>query len=179
VRIGLLTREYPPEVYGGAGVHVEYLAAQLRLLTDVEVHCFGQERAGATAYRTPADLAAANPALQTLGTDLAITDGVAGCSLVHSHTWYANMAGHWAKLLHGVPHVVILAQKPPAVAEQFFLVAVKEEAEGGGIPALDVFCDLFEFRLPQMPRVQVQPLTCYGDNPKPGLFCPFLDPAAL
>jgi len=118
VRVDLLTREYPPEVYGGAGVHAEYLAAALRPLTDLRVHCFGAPRTGAeavpdpagrptvTAYPEPVELAGANPALRTLGVDLAIAAGCAGADLVHSHTWYANLAGHLAKLLHGVPHVV-------------------------------------------------------------------------
>jgi starch synthase len=108
VRIDLLTREYPPEVYGGAGVHVEYLARELRNLTDVRVHCFGAPRdePGVSAYAEPAGLAGANPALRTLGVDLEMAAGTAGTDLVHSHTWYANMAGHVAKLLHGVPHVL-------------------------------------------------------------------------
>ena len=128
MRVGLLTREFPPDVYGGAGVHVEYLTAQLRnLLGDgnVEVHCFGQDRPHAKAYRTPAELTEANFALQTLGTDLAIADGVTGCELVHSHTWYANMAGHWAKLLHGIPHVATTHSLEP-------LRPWKAEQLGGG-----------------------------------------------
>jgi starch synthase len=125
VRVGLLTREFPPEVYGGAGVHVEYLTAQLRQLLDVEVHCFGADRPTAHAYRTSTELATANAALQTLGTDLEIADGVAGCDLVHSHTWYANMAGHWAKLLHGIPHVATTHSLEP-------LRPWKAEQLGGG-----------------------------------------------
>ena len=126
MRVGLLAREFPPDVYGGAGVHVEYLAAELReLLGDVEVHCFGQDRPGANAYRTPAEPGDANFALQTLGTDLVIASGVADCDLVHSHTWYANMAGHWAKLLHGVPHVATTHSLEP-------LRPWKAEQLGGG-----------------------------------------------
>ena len=108
MRIDLLTREYPPEVYGGAGVHVEYLAAELRALADLRVHCFGAERTepGVTAYGDPPGLGAANPALRTLGVDLEMAAGAGGSDVVHSHTWYANMAGHVAKLLHGVPHVM-------------------------------------------------------------------------
>jgi starch synthase len=112
-------------VYGGAGVHVEYLTAQLRQLLDVEVHCFGADRPTAHAYRTSTELATANAALQTLGTDLEIADGVAGCDLVHSHTWYANMAGHWAKLLHGIPHVATTHSLEP-------LRPWKAEQLGGG-----------------------------------------------
>ena len=108
MRVDLLTREFPPEVYGGAGVHAEYLAAELGRLIDVRVHCFGKPRQvpDVTAYDVPAELAGANAALQVLGVDVAIAGGTAGADVVHSHTWYANMAGHLAKLLHSVPHVV-------------------------------------------------------------------------
>jgi starch synthase len=107
-RVDLLTREYPPEVYGGAGVHVEYLARELRAHADVRVHCFGAPRdePGVTAHADPPGLATANPALRTFGVDLEMAADCAGASVVHSHTWYANLAGHVAKLLHGVPHVV-------------------------------------------------------------------------
>jgi starch synthase len=108
LRVDVLTREYPPEVYGGAGVHVEYLARELRRLTDVRVHCFGARRdePGVTAYAEPSGLQAANQALRTMGVDLEMAAGCAGTDVVHSHTWYANLAGHVAKLLHDVPHVV-------------------------------------------------------------------------
>jgi starch synthase len=127
VRIGLLTREFPPDVYGGAGVHVEYLAPALAELVDVEVHCFGEPRpatrgvAAVHAYQVPADLDEANPALQTLGVDLSMVAGLEHVDLAHSHTWYANMAGHLAKVLHGVPHVVTahsLEPRRPWKAEQ-------------------------------------------------------------
>ncbi|HWB37483.1 MAG TPA: glycogen synthase, partial [Rugosimonospora sp.] len=102
-RVDLLTREYPPEVYGGAGVHVEYLAAYLRPLADLRVHAFGAPRAepGVTGYPDPPGLAGANAALRTLGVDLEMAAACAGADVVHSHTWYANLAGHVAKLLHG------------------------------------------------------------------------------
>jgi starch synthase len=107
VRVALLTREFPPDVYGGAGVHAHQLSRELRGLVDLEVHCFGGPRPGAVAHPDhDARLEGANPALQVLSTDLAMTAGVGDCDLVHSHTWYANMAGHWAKLLYGIPHVV-------------------------------------------------------------------------
>ena len=108
MRADLLTREYPPEVYGGAGVHVEYLARELRRLVDVRVHCMGSARdePGVTAYDVPAELADANGALRALGTDLLMAGGCEAADIVHSHTWYADLAGHLAKLLHGVPHVV-------------------------------------------------------------------------
>src|SRR5690606_15322919 len=108
VRVDVVTREYPPEIYGGAGVHVAELVRELRHSIEVQVRCFGADRAeaGVTAYRAPETLAGANPALTTLGTDLAIAQDVAGADVVHSHTWYANGAGHLAGLLHGIPHVV-------------------------------------------------------------------------
>lgn len=121
VRIGLLTREYPPDVYGGAGVHVEHLVPALRSLVDVDVHCFGAPREGAHTYAVPEALAAANPALQTLGVDLSMVSALGGVELAHSHTWYANLAGHLAKVLHGVPHVVTahsLEPRRPWKAEQ-------------------------------------------------------------
>jgi alpha-maltose-1-phosphate synthase len=123
VRIGLLTREYPPDVYGGAGVHVEHLAPALRELVDVDVHCFGEPREAPDTYahQPPVSLDDANPALQTLGADLSMVAALGGVDLAHSHTWYANMAGHLAKVLHGVPHVVTahsLEPRRPWKAEQ-------------------------------------------------------------
>jgi starch synthase len=108
MRAALISREYPPEVYGGAGVHLEFLAAELAKLIDVEVHCFGADRdqPGVFAYRPPAELAGANPALATLGVDLEITSALHDIDVVHSHTWYANLAGHLAAMLHDIPHVV-------------------------------------------------------------------------
>ncbi|MEV5707926.1 glycogen synthase [Actinoallomurus sp. NPDC052274] len=127
MRVDLLTREYPPDVYGGAGVHVEHLARELRRLCDLRVHCFDGDRAepGVTGHRVPAALEAANPALQTLGVDLEMAAGAGGADLVHSHTWYANLAGHVAKLLHGVPHVVTTHSLEP-------LRPWKAEQLGGG-----------------------------------------------
>jgi len=109
MRVAVFTREYPPEVYGGAGVHVEYLVRELRTLAEVEVHCFGAPRPDAPethAYPPDPALAHANPALQTFAVDLAMASAVAGVDLVHSHTWYANLAGHLASLLYGAPHVI-------------------------------------------------------------------------
>jgi starch synthase len=127
MRVDLLTREYPPEVYGGAGVHVEYLARELRRLSDVRVRCFGGPRDGdgVSAYRVPGGLEGANAALGVLGVDLEIAAGCAGADVVHSHTWYANMAGHVAKLLHGVPHVMTTHSLEP-------LRPWKAEQLGGG-----------------------------------------------
>ena len=131
----LISREYPPEVYGGAGVHLEYLTRDLRALADVRVHCFGAERSepGVTAYPEPAELAGANAALRTMGVDLEIAAGCEGTDIVHSHTWYANFAGHTAKLLHGVPHVVTTHSLEP-------LRPWKAEQLGGGY-ALSSFCE--------------------------------------
>src|SRR5687767_4621051 len=110
MRIDVLSKEYPPEVYGGAGVHVAELVRALRVLPDVDarVRCFGAPRSepGTTAYAEPESLVGANAAIRTLGVDLAMVDDCAGADLVHSHTWYANMAGHLAGLMHGIPHVV-------------------------------------------------------------------------
>ena len=107
MRAAILTREFPPDVYGGAGVHVDFLVRELRRLLDVDVHCMGEPREGATAHsENDPRLVDANSSLRILSTDLAMAAGVAGADVVHSHTWYANMAGHWAKLLYDVPHVV-------------------------------------------------------------------------
>ncbi|MFN8125223.1 MAG: glycogen synthase [Candidatus Nanopelagicales bacterium] len=125
MRIGIMTREWPPDIYGGAGVHVEQLTAQLRLLADVQVECFGEPRDDAMAFEPPADLAAANMALQTLGVDLLMADAAAGLDIMHSHTWYANLAGHLAALLHGVPHVITAHSLEPRRPW-------KEEQLGGG-----------------------------------------------
>jgi starch synthase len=135
LRVDLLTREYPPEVYGGAGVHLEYLARDLRPLADVRVHCFGAPRdePGVTAYPEPAGLEGANAALRVMGVDLEMAAGCAGTDIVHSHTWYANFAGHTAKLLYGVPHVVTTHSLEP-------LRPWKAEQLGGGY-ALSSFCE--------------------------------------
>ncbi len=102
----MLTREYPPDVYGGAGVHVDFLVRELRRLVEVDVHCFGAPREDATAHAVPAGMTGRNAALQTLAVDLEIADAVAECDVLHSHTWYANVAGVLGGLLHGVPHVL-------------------------------------------------------------------------
>jgi len=127
MRVDIVTKEYPPEVYGGAGVHVTELVKALRASMDVRVRAFGAPRdeAGTTAYGVPAELAAANGAVQTLGTDLEIVTDVAGADVVHSHTWYANLAGHVAALLHGIPHVVTAHSLEP-------LRPWKAEQLGGG-----------------------------------------------
>src|SRR6476469_2141859 len=105
VRTAILTREFPPDIYGGAGVHVDYLVRELRKLIEVDVHAFGADRDGATGHLPAPDLAEANFALATLSVDLSMAAATGAADLVHSHTWYANLAGHWSKLLYGVPHV--------------------------------------------------------------------------
>jgi starch synthase len=127
MRVDLLTREYPPEIYGGAGVHAAELVKALRTRIEVQVRCFGAPRdeAGVTAYRAPAELDGANGSITTLGVDLQMAQGAAGTDLVHSHTWYANAGGHLAKLLHGVPHVVTAHSLEP-------LRPWKAEQLGGG-----------------------------------------------
>ena len=107
MRIGVLTREWPDQVYGGAGVHVEHLVRFLRAEgADVDVHSFGGTADGAVAHDPDPRLASANAALQVLSTDLSIAAATADCAIVHSHTWYADLAGHLSSLLHGIPHVV-------------------------------------------------------------------------
>ncbi len=107
MRVGLLTREFPPAIYGGAGVHVDYLARELRRLVDLSVLCMGDERPDALAFaETDPRFPGANQVLHTMSADLAMVAACEGLDLVHSHTWYANLAGHLAKLLYGVPHVV-------------------------------------------------------------------------
>jgi starch synthase len=139
VRVGLLTREYPPEVYGGAGVHVEFLARELRKLIDVDVHAFGAPRdePNVWAYRTSPALAGANAALQTLGTDIEIAAALSSeLDVLHSHTWYANVAGVLGSQLLGVPHVVSahsLEPSRPWKAEQLgggYRVSSWAEREG-------------------------------------------------
>lgn len=101
-----MTREYPPEVYGGAGVHVTELVAQLRRLCEVDVHCMGAPRSGAFVHQPDPALKGANPALSTLSTDLVMANAAEAATVVHSHTWYTGMAGHIAALLYGIPHVL-------------------------------------------------------------------------
>jgi starch synthase len=121
----MLTKEWPPDIYGGAGVHVEHLVAELRRKIDVDVHCFGAPRTDADAHTVPPSLADANPAIQTLGVDLEMVAATNGVDLLHSHTWYANLAGHIGGLLHGVPHVLTAHSLEP-------LRPWKEEQLGGG-----------------------------------------------
>jgi alpha-maltose-1-phosphate synthase len=106
MRVAMMTREYPPEVYGGAGVHVTELVAQLRHLCEVDVHCMGAPRSGVIVAQPDPTLVGANPALSTLSADLNMVNGASNATVVHSHTWYTGLAGHLASLLYGVPHVL-------------------------------------------------------------------------
>jgi alpha-maltose-1-phosphate synthase len=133
LRVALLTREYPPEVYGGAGVHVAYLARELASLVDVTVHCQGADRPDAVAHRPWDHLAGANPALGVMSTDLSMAAAAGSADVVHSHTWYANLAGHVASLLYGIPHLVTVHSLEP-------LRPWKAEQLGGGY-ALSSWCE--------------------------------------
>ena len=126
-KVGLVTKEWPPQVYGGAGVHVVQLSQALRSQPniEVEVHCFGGARSDAFGYNTPAGFENSNAALQALATDLAIADKLNGVDIIHSHTWYSNFAGFTANLLHGIPHVVSAHSLEP-------LRPWKAEQLGGG-----------------------------------------------
>jgi starch synthase len=125
MRVAMMTREYPPEVYGGAGVHVTELVAQLRRLCAVDVHCMGAPRPGAFTYQPDERLENANPSLSTLSADLLMANAASAATVVHSHTWYTGMAGHLAKMLHGVPHVLTAHSLEP-------LRPWKAEQLGGG-----------------------------------------------
>jgi starch synthase len=133
MKVALFTREYPPEVYGGAGVHVTYLARELAPLVDLTVHCQGADRAGAVAHRPWDHLAGANQALGVVSTDLSMAAAAGSADLVHSHTWYANLAGHLASLLYGVPHVMTVHSLEP-------LRPWKAEQLGGGY-AVSSWCE--------------------------------------
>jgi starch synthase len=143
LHVSLLTREYPPEVYGGAGVHVEYLARELARLADVTVHCWGAERPAegpgepkVVAHRAWDALAGESQhlaALQAMSIDLEMAAGVEGSSLVHSHTWYAQFGGHLAKLMYEIPAVCTVHSLEP-------MRPWKEEQLGGGY-AVSSFCE--------------------------------------
>ncbi len=137
-RVAVLTREYPPEVYGGAGTHVEYLVRELRKLLDVSVQCWGSPRdePGVSAYRAWEALSEPKPeaaALEAMSIDLAMAAAVRDSHVAHSHTWYANLAGHLAKLMWSIPHVMTIHSLEP-------LRPWKAEQLGGGY-ALSLFCE--------------------------------------
>jgi starch synthase len=127
LKVGIVTKEWPPAIYGGAGVHVLQLTQALRTINDVEVdvHCFGGKRDDAYGYSLPTGFADANPAVQALAIDLEMATHLGNVDVVHSHTWYANMAGHVASLQHGIPHIVSAHSLEP-------LRPWKSEQLGGG-----------------------------------------------
>ena len=137
-KVALLTREYPPDVYGGAGIHVEYLARELRRLADLSVHCWGSPRdePGVIAHQPWAELKEPKPestVLQAMSINLAMAAATKGAELVHSHTWYANFGGHLSKLTWSIPHVVTTHSLEP-------LRPWKAEQLGGGY-AVSKFCE--------------------------------------
>ena len=127
LKVGIVTKEWPPAIYGGAGVHVLQLTQALRTINNVhvDVHCFGGKRDDAYGYSLPAGFADANPAVQALAIDLEMATHLGNVDVVHSHTWYANMAGHVASLQHGIPHIVSAHSLEP-------LRPWKSEQLGGG-----------------------------------------------
>jgi alpha-maltose-1-phosphate synthase len=139
LKAAIVTKEYPPHVYGGAGVHVQNLVRFLLHYVKAEVHCFGEPREQpevAGAYMPWSQLDGPEPhdaALRTMSTDLAIAARLNRVDLVHTHTWYANLAGHFAKLIHGIPHVMTSHSLEP-------LRPWKAEQLGGGY-ALSCFAE--------------------------------------
>jgi alpha-maltose-1-phosphate synthase len=136
MKVALLTREYPPDVYGGGGVHVEYLARELRRLVDVDVHAWGATRDGAVGHEAWDALAGSAPelaALRAMSIDLTMAAATADADVVHSHTWYANLGGHLTKLMRDIPHVMTAHSLEP-------LRPWKAEQLGGGY-ALSSFCE--------------------------------------
>jgi starch synthase len=139
LKVALLTREYPPENYGGAGVHVEHLSRQLQRRLDLGVYCFGAPRTAPEVrgtFKAWDALDGAEPelaALRALSVDLAMAKALRGSQLAHSHTWYANFGGHLAKLMYGIPHVMTSHSLEP-------LRPWKAEQLAGGY-ALSSFCE--------------------------------------
>ena len=127
MRVDLLTKEYPPEIYGGAGVHVAELVKALRASDEIHVRCFGgvRDERDVTNYLVPQELHSANAALQTIGVNLLMANDTVGADIVHSHTWYANEAGRLSQQLHGIPHVITAHSLEP-------LRPWKAEQLGGG-----------------------------------------------
>jgi len=126
VKALLLTREYPPHIYGGAGVVVGQLARALSRLMAVEVRCFGErspaEATGEIALRgyTPWERVGPGrdgpryaPALETLSIALAMARDPVDADVAHAHTWYADMAGFWIRTLHRIPLCVTLHSMEP------------------------------------------------------------------
>lgn len=127
VKVSMLTKEWPPAIYGGAGVHVTNLVAalshQIGITTDV--HCFGSARSDARGYELTEPYSEINPALQALLIDSDMALNLAGSSIAHSHTWYANFAGYLAAKMHRIPHIITAHSLEP-------LRPWKAEQLGGG-----------------------------------------------
>ena len=135
MRVGLMTREFPPEVYGGAGVHVEYLSRELARLIEVEVHCWGtqvldQGNLHVRGDQPPPEITAGcdakfKTAVDALALNLTQMKDLAQIDIVHTHTWYAAMSGFLAKKLYGIPFVLTTHSLEP-------LRAWKAEQLGSG-----------------------------------------------
>lgn len=135
MRVGLITREYPPEVYGGAGVHVEYLSRELAKLIEVEVHCWGTQHVDQGNLHVRGELPPAEitsgtkekfkTAVDALALNLQQMKELGSIDVVHTHTWYASMAGFLAKKLYGIPLVLTTHSLEP-------LRAWKAEQLGSG-----------------------------------------------
>jgi starch synthase len=135
LRVGLFTREFPPQVYGGAGVHVDYLSRELARKIEVEVHCWGPQHSdqghlhvrGAEPW---GEISAGTEgkfkgALEAFSLNLTQVKALEGIDIVHTHTWYVSMAGFLAKKLYGVPFVLTTHSLEP-------LRAWKSEQLGSG-----------------------------------------------
>jgi starch synthase len=123
----MITKEWPPHIYGGAGVHASNLVTALAEISDIatKVHCFGPRREDAVNYELHGDLASINPALQALLIDSDIASHLGSVDIAHSHTWYANLAGYLASKMYNIPHVVTAHSLEP-------LRPWKAEQLGGG-----------------------------------------------
>ena len=135
MRVGLFTREYPPQVYGGAGVHVDYLSRELAKEIEVEVHCWGPQNSdeddlhvrGAEPWSEISEGTEGKfkGALEAMSLNLTQVKALQGIDIVHTHTWYVSMAGYLAKKLYGVPFVLTTHSLEP-------LRAWKAEQLGSG-----------------------------------------------
>ena len=191
VRIDILSKEYPPSIYGGAGVHVAELVRALRSRgdTDVRVHAFGgpRDEEGTTSHPDLPELEGTNAALTTLGVDLTMAAACAGADLVHSHTWYANFAGHVAGLLEGVPHVLSahsLEPMRPWKAEQLgggYRVSswVERTAYEGAAAVIAVSAGMREDILRSYPSVDPEKVRVVHNGIDSELWQPRRDPDAV
>ena len=135
MRVALFTREYPPQVYGGAGVHVDYLSRELAKEIEVDVHCWGPQHSDAGRLHVRgaepwAEISNGTEgkfkgALEALSLNLTQIKALDGIDVVHTHTWYVSMAGYLAKKLYGVPFVLTTHSLEP-------LRAWKAEQLGSG-----------------------------------------------